>query len=175
MTDEQINIAMLEAENNKCQEILKTNTSYYLEIMEKRDAGIVDTPTHTNIPKETYETCYCLKEKGHNKTCLFYNSDRDFKNRFVQHYPNYFSVEDDDYACLDFNTQEELLNFEYVSKWKKDSYDDIFYRYSLSMPKHKADNIMLMVEYNKGKKWWVIGFLRTTEDLDLPTWIPNED
>lgn len=62
----------------------------------------------------------------------------------------------------DFKNLQELLEIDFVKDWskKKD-----FYRYSLS-------SANLMAEFNKGNKWYVIGYLRNYGiDLsNLPRW-----
>ncbi len=57
---------------------------------------------------------------------------------------------------VEFDTVEELLNIDFVKSWSEDKG---FCRYSLS-----GDH--LMAEFNNGKNWWVVCFIRCT--LDLP-------
>jgi len=63
---------------------------------------------------------------------------------------------------VDFNSLEELVNLPFV-KLRSDRKD--FYRFSVSNGKSK----LLLVEYNEGKEWWVVGYL--SEAIEgLPEW-----
>ena len=64
-----------------------------------------------------------------------------------------------------FNSLTELLETEFVKVWSKHK---AFFRYSLADGAHPT----LMYEENKGKRWWVIGFI-DKGDVDLsklPIW-----
>lgn len=121
--------------------------------------------------KETRQCCGVKKDELHSIICVNYDEELGYKNRFVQHYPAFFSVDDTDYFTLNFNTQDELLNCEFVSRWNKDRKDDKFHRYSIDPPAYGMP-AMLMVEYNEGKEWVCIGKIKTTDGLNLSKWEP---
>jgi hypothetical protein len=81
----------------------------------------------------------------------------------TQHVPNY--IDCDPYTA-EVATLEELLALEWVSFWKESPNDgEEFHKYSQSKV---DDGCYLMAEYNKGKSWWVVGYI--DEQLDLPEW-----
>lgn len=120
--------------------------------------------------KETRQCCGLKKDEPHSIICVNYDEELGYKNRFVQYYPAFFTVDDKDYFTLNFNTQDELLNCEYVSKWKKDRTDRKFYRYSVAMNEKYGNPPNLIAEYNDGKFWWCIGKIKTIDGLNLPKW-----
>lgn len=121
--------------------------------------------------KEHYSCCGNPKSGSHRYNCINSDGELGFKNRFVQHYPAYFSVEDTDYFTLNFNTTEELLKCEFVTRWKKDVDGRRFYRYSIS-PRESYCPALLMVEYDEGTFWWCLGSIKSVEGLTLPEWKP---
>jgi len=80
--------------------------------------------------------------------------------RITQHVPCF--VECDPYRGT-FDTLKELFEIDWIKQYQKD--DNLeFYRFSLS------SNI-LMAEYNKGNKWWVVGYIYGDLcKIDLPIW-----
>jgi len=108
--------------------------------------------------KPRYRCCGRLEEEGHNEHCVNYQPEGETKiNRFVEHYPAYCDYDPKSYG---FDTLEELLNIEFVKRFKNQKG---FCRYSYSSPH-------LMAEYNEGKKWWCVGSIRN--NLGLPKWEP---
>jgi hypothetical protein len=68
-----------------------------------------------------------------------------------------------------FSSIDELLDIEWVRKWK-----DIgqFDQFSIS-PSERGPS-SLMAEYEDGRKWWVIGFIdRKDIPKQLPIWEPK--
>ena len=60
-----------------------------------------------------------------------------------------------------FNSYDELMDIDFI---KEDSYEDDFYQFSLS------ENL-LMVEYDKGKRFYVVGIFENNNYLEmLPKW-----
>ena len=92
----------------------------------------------------------------------------EYRQHFRQHVPN--SCEGVDPIVQCFDTLEELLNIPFVKQWIKDK---DFYRYSINPD--GENKWMLMQETNKGKSWWVIGYLRNCKGgLKLPKWEPKK-
>ena len=58
----------------------------------------------------------------------------------------------------EFKTTEELLNIDIVKKHKKMSN-----HFTLS-----GKNLMILS--NDGKLWWVLGYIKNPEDVNLPQW-----
>lgn len=85
----------------------------------------------------------------------------DKTNKFIQHMPSYVEADRFEYA---FDKQEELLNHPWIKEWSK---DEGFHRYSLS-------NQLLIAEFEQGKKWWVLGYIKHPEYIDLPVWEPKK-
>lgn len=137
---------------------------YYLKVKaDSKIRKITEEESQIKYNREHYACCQQLKTESHSRICVNADEHLGFKNRFVQHYPAFFTAEDDDYFVLNFNTQDELLACEFIIRWEKDSDERKFHRYSLS------DN-HLMVEYENGKEWWCIGRLKTIDGLNLPKW-----
>ena len=88
--------------------------------------------------------------------------------KFKQHVPNFVDIDDDQKERAEFNSQEELLAHPWIDDWTK---HEGFLRFSLS-PQGRGYETHLMAEFDEGKKWWVLGYLSTTEGLDLPRWKP---
>jgi hypothetical protein len=79
-----------------------------------------------------------------------------------RHHPAYFDGFEDEY--YDFETTEELLYLDFVKGFTE---HQNFHKFS------KNDSC-LMVEYNEGKNWWVVGVFRDrpADYINLPEWIP---
>lgn len=88
-------------------------------------------------------------------------------NHIRQHIPNFVSglVSGLVSAEGSFTTKEELLEIKFVKDW---SDQEGFTCYAIS--KNRPDQPLLMAMLNNCRQWWVIGYLKTTEGLDLPYW-----
>ncbi len=93
--------------------------------------------------------------------------------KFKQHIPSFVEVGPEGPFEIEFITKEELLSNKWIKSWAKDKG---FYQYSFS-PKDKLSNGCagyLMAEHNKGKDWWVLGYLsgmeKEIQSLNLPIW-----
>lgn len=87
-------------------------------------------------------------------------------NIFIQHIPPY--VEGLEPKTFEFNSTEELLSNPMIIEWKNPEWGDPkkpFFRYSLS-------DYRLMGEFDEGKRWWVIGFIKYPDLVNLPGWKP---
>jgi len=80
-----------------------------------------------------------------------------------RHVPNCVDM-DDECNPIEFSTVEELLDISFVKSFK--DYDD-FHKFSIA---DRFNGPSLMAEYNKGKKWWVIGHIDDASSIDLPDW-----
>jgi len=80
-------------------------------------------------------------------------------NIFTPHLPNFVdnSVPVKSY---NFETTEDLLQLEIVVEHSK---DDGFSHFALS------DNYLMKI-LNDGFEWWVIGYIKNIESIDLPKW-----
>lgn len=85
-------------------------------------------------------------------------------SKIRQYRPNFVTGYDN--ADVEFNTLEELLNIDFVKNF---SAHDTFLRYSISKDDYK-DEDTLMAEYEGGYEWYVVGFIATDKELDLPIW-----
>lgn len=116
-------------------------------------------------PKPVVRYCGICRYKegdGHAKVCRHDTSSA--KNRFMPHYPHGDYDNEAERSSVYFDTNEELFEVDMVKRW---SMHKDFYRYSIS------DN-HLMAEYIDGKKWWVIGYIKYPEKLNLPKWEPKK-
>jgi len=86
--------------------------------------------------------------------------------KITEHIPN--SCSGLEPSVCEFSNLRGLLDIEFVKVWKR-LYED-FYRFSIS--EYTDDTHLLMAESEKGKKWWVVGYLNATYDLALPKWEP---
>lgn len=82
------------------------------------------------------------------------------KNSIRQFIPE--GSEESEKKVFDFDTLEELLEFDFVKSWKQDTE---FYRYSTS---ENYGRYLLIAERDNGYQWWLIGYLK--ESVDLPEW-----
>ena len=83
-------------------------------------------------------------------------------NHIRKHIPNFIDTDrlpDEN----DFETTDQLLNIPWVKEWESPFDGRPFYRWS------KSDN-HLIAEYDNGKFWWVIGFIRNPDNIELPKW-----
>lgn len=65
-----------------------------------------------------------------------------------------------DPLTMDFETTEGLLAIDFVNRFAE---MDDFHQFSL------VDDV-LIAEFEKGYKWWVVGYLRVDFPLNLPEW-----
>lgn len=79
-------------------------------------------------------------------------------NEFRQHFPS--SCDFDNPKEIKFSTTEELLNLDAVSSWKE---KNKFSHFAIS-------NNSLMAIFDEGYRWWVIGYIKYPENVDLPKW-----
>jgi hypothetical protein len=150
-------------------------TDFYLNVIknnkDRKEGKDAESLKRKKIEEEHYQCCHAEKTGPHMCNCINAEADRGFSNRFVQHYPNSFTVEDTDYFTLNFNTQEELMSCEFVARWKETMDNRKFHKYSIS-PRDHYCAASLMVEYDEGKYWWCIGYIKNTDGLTLPEWKP---
>ena len=82
------------------------------------------------------------------------------KNLFRQRIPSYIDSRGSIPFELEFSETEELINSPFIQKW-------------LSYHPHttivKSGNT-LMIEYNEGFSWRVIGYISNPDDLQVPNW-----
>lgn len=77
-------------------------------------------------------------------------------------------------ACADVETAEELLALEWVAQWTEPLGGDAFYRFSFSVVSSDAA-ALLLVEYDEGRRWWVVAHLTGDAPSGLPVWNPPEE
>ena len=104
-------------------------------------------------------------------------------NAITQHIPNY--VEGYEKRTVEFETLEELVAIDWVKQHSEPHEpiklvnvltgeeaeppisDGPFHRFSQSEEWH--DRWLLMAEFDEGKKWWVVGYLKEKVE-ELPAW-----
>ncbi|HWZ21241.1 MAG TPA: hypothetical protein VNW06_01235 [Cytophagaceae bacterium] len=87
------------------------------------------------------------------------------KYRFKQYIPN-FCI-DIEPVIFDFNSTQELLDNPFICK----NITPGFFRFSKNTWEGsigKGEITYIMVEYDNGYIWWVVGFVYGGNDLDLP-------
>lgn len=81
-------------------------------------------------------------------------------------------VDTPDIPDFEFKNLEDLLNYR-KSIFPNNENVKGFYQCSLTKQSYE-ERYCLMKEYNKGKEWWVIGFIEGEEEeiksLNLPNW-----
>ena len=80
-------------------------------------------------------------------------------NRFTQHIPNFVQTDNKPHS-FEFKSTEELLNNENIKQFAK---HDGFSSFALS-----GNHLMQIL--NDGFKWWVIGSLSHTNNVQIPKW-----
>ena len=85
---------------------------------------------------------------------------------------------DDEPLSFAFETVEELVTNEYVTRFTRNNNDKVFYRLSLTplnphYCRHRFDT-SLMAEFNDGTWWWCVGHIDRGANLALPKWEPKE-
>lgn len=78
-------------------------------------------------------------------------------NSFRQHIPAF--VEVDKPKEVEFKTTEELLSIPAVLNYV----DKTFSHFA------KSENYLMAI-YENGNRWWVVGYIKNPEDIDLPIW-----
>ncbi len=69
---------------------------------------------------------------------------------------------------------DALLELPCVRAWAEDIAPP-FYRFSLARPEGLEDGTaLLMAEMDEGREWYVVGYLQSDEDIDLPIWVAKE-
>lgn len=81
-------------------------------------------------------------------------------NHIKKHVPCFVDVEQSSDEN-DFETVDELLNIPWVKRWEIPMDGHIFYRWTKS-------GDLLVAEYDNGEFWWVVGYIRIPEDVELP-------
>lgn len=78
--------------------------------------------------------------------------------KFKKHAPGYCAMGDDFYTEIEFKSTNELLNDEFVKKFKADG-DYCIYK-----------NYLMVCDYEE-PFWWVIGYITDgLNEVDLPKW-----
>ena len=85
--------------------------------------------------------------------------------KITQYYPTFYTGFEP--KTVEFNTQEELLNIDWVKSWSKEKN---FYRYSIILNDEPDGRSTLMAEYDNGEKWYVMAFIDDASNLTLPEW-----
>lgn len=86
-------------------------------------------------------------------------------NQIRQHIPGF--VDGIEPAEATFSTLDELLSVPFVARFREIvDPGKPFHRFSYS-----EDGNLLMAEYDEGRSWWVVGYLREAVD-GLPNWEP---
>ena len=83
----------------------------------------------------------------------------------TQYFPAFFSGFTQE--VVTFSNLEELVNIPFVRKFAKGGYGDKFSGFAVS------DDI-LMVIYNDGKDWYVVGNIEGLKSSILPAWKANK-
>ncbi len=81
--------------------------------------------------------------------------------KIKQYRPNFFSGFENE--TVEFATTEELLNVEFVKKFKRDGFSG----FALST---YGEQTNLIATYKNGKKWWVVGFIDDVSNVNLSKW-----
>lgn len=79
-------------------------------------------------------------------------------NEIRQHVPGF--VDGVEPNVVAFDTLEQLLAIPFVKRWTD---SERFYRLSVN------DEVYLIAEFNGGREWWVVGYLRDPVPF-LPEW-----
>ncbi len=80
-------------------------------------------------------------------------------NKFKQHIPNFVDTRGTVIPDYEFETTDELLDLVVVKQYIGEKFN----HFALS------DNWLMIIE-DDGFKWWVIGSVKDTKDLDIPQW-----
>lgn len=80
-------------------------------------------------------------------------------NTFTQYIPSYADMPSKRHPGTPFNTTEELLALDVVRRYKTESFH-----------KWVMDDSYLMALTDKGRKWWVVGYIKYPAAIKLPKW-----
>lgn len=76
----------------------------------------------------------------------------------------------------EFNTLNQLYDVSFVRKWRDGNIErkENFYRYSIVRREHGKH--ILIVEYDNGERWWVVGYIQGEDplnplDLSTPSYV----
>ena len=78
-------------------------------------------------------------------------------NSFKQHIPSFCDV--DHPAAVPFETTEQLLALEIVQRYKRPDFSHFA----------MADNALMEIS-DGGRYWWVVGYIKHPERINLPKW-----
>lgn len=133
-------------------------TEIYMEYLWSKEAK-------KNVQLEFNFTCNFCHCDGHSSMCVHYvpNIGPAPKNRFVSYQPKY-DLEINNDCFIYFDTIDEFNNLELIKMLSSRS---DFYRFS-------STSNTIMGEFDGGKKWWVIGYVKDTSYLQLPKWEPKK-
>ena len=81
-------------------------------------------------------------------------------NEFTQHIPAFVDVGREPPPSFEFDTLDELLSNEVVKRYGKGK---DFSHFALS------DNYLMEIS-DSGFHWWVVGYIKNPDDIDLPKW-----
>lgn len=79
-------------------------------------------------------------------------------NKFTQHIPSFIET-DLPPPSFEFETTEQLLNHELVKRY----IDDKFSHFAMS------GNTLMRIS-DDGYSWWVVGYIKEPDKVDLPQW-----
>ena len=80
-------------------------------------------------------------------------------NRFVQHVPS-FVYTDEKPLTGEFESTKDLLSLDVVKRYGN---SDDFSHFAI------GDNCLMEIS-DDGFKWWVVGYIKNPDDVDLPQW-----
>mgnify|MGYP006263458053 CR=1 FL=1 len=68
---------------------------------------------------------------------------------------------------------EALLALPYVGIWTEGEIEiPPFHQFSIAKPEGLEDGAaLLMAEMDKGREWYVVGYLQSDEPINLPIWV----
>lgn len=81
-------------------------------------------------------------------------------NEITYHSPGFARDGNHQPETCEFETLTDLMNLERIKKWSKSSR---FSHFAL------GDNILLSIE-DEGFIWWVVGYIKYPENINLPKW-----
>lgn len=89
-------------------------------------------------------------------------------NKITRRFPNFVGHTPEDLTQHPFETLEELMQVEWIARLKRLPY---FHRFSLCRfdPPGAQKRPAMMVEYDNGKRYYVIGYF-DHDDVALPEW-----
>lgn len=95
--------------------------------------------------------------------------------RVRQHVPSFVDGVDPEKTYV--FSPEELERLEFVRRWKD---QQMFYRFAIHRHYYQSsgeDTHLMLAEFDHGKQWWVVAYLRGPDSLKIlakyPDWEPN--